>query len=837
MLCRCDEDPRGGPGLFSRRGPTDGLRPRRRGTRNLAVVAMGLCLAVATRPAPGSDRGLGLPAPARWVASGVEVAAQGAGIELRLTRMFEPGGITSPMVPVALGDRLTLSAIVATEYRPTSGYYFLWLELEFLDGDRIVGTVRSSPIRATAPERVLAVTGIAPERATSARASIRVQNRISRVVPNLARVSSVALTRLAGKGSGPAPRLGRAVGFPDSRGPRMARIQVAADWPDGTAVAISSTRGAITPSVVLAGGRGEAILNYRDGDIGGAEISAEVGGRGARLVVPDPRAGRLVLQGAEADGIQTPVLVQILQNGKVRAGRYQSISGEFAEGGWSIELAPGEYLVRITRGPMFAAIEQPATIRAGGEVDLGRPRLSRQVDLRRFGWYGGDPDGDVYHGQRIYNDVDAGTAARIARAVGLDWITPANWGEPDPKTWGDARAVMSKLSGPDLLFRFADEKKWHIGHFCFVGLDRPDGEGFGDFWSILRRLNPSEGLQAVRTSGAATFANHPVRYWMSGIDNQAFVTNMYANLPLDAVAGGLLDGVNVNEGGEPALRLWSMLQDHGYRLAATAGADFSLDHPGGWLPGLSRLYVHVRDGLDERAIVRAIREARTIVSTGPMLVATIDEGRPPGSVVASGRSHRITARAWARCDQDDRLERVELWAHGRAVETRRVDGTQAEASFDWGPTAEHDWTAVRLVARSGWALTSAFHASAPGWTFPTPVQARTTVTASGLTPDALRGARIEVWDNRPDAPGARATETIALGHDGRAQVDAPMTATVRILLADGRRRDVRIFDASGASAIADRISKGAEKEAPLLRWETYEEVLRRCRAVTIDVRF
>jgi hypothetical protein len=551
----------------------------------------------------------------------------------------------------------------------------------------------------------------------------------------------------------------------------------------------------------------------------------------------DPHAARLALRRVEADGAETPALVQIVQGGKARPGRYRSIPGEFARGAWSTELAPGKYLVRISKGPMFDAIEREVATEAGHEVDLGRVTLRRRVDLRRLGWYGGDPDGDVYHGQRIYTDVTAETAAQIGRAVGLDWITPANWGEPDPKTWGDARAVMTRLSSPDLLFRFADEKKWHIGHFCFVGLDRPDGEAFGEFWDILKRLNPSEGLQAVRTSGAATFANHPVRYWMSGINKNILITNMYINMPFDVAAGGLLDAVNINEGGENALKLWSLLLDHGYRVAATAGADFSLDHPGGWLPGLSRLYIHAPRGLSERAIVAAIREGRTIVSTGPMLIASIDDEMPPGSVVASGKSHRISAKGWARSDRADRLKRVELWSHDSVLQARALDGAEGEVFFNWAPSAEHDWVAVRVVAESGWAMTSAFYAVAPGWEFPRPVVGKVAAKVIGLPAADRNGAMLEVWDNRPDAPGAKVVRTSPLDADGRGEVDAPVTATIRLILADGRKRDVRFFDASGVSNISDFLSKGAEKDAPLLRWETYADVLRRCRNVTVDFKF
>ena len=60
-----------------------------------------------------------------------------------------------------------------------------------------------------------------------------------------------------------------------------------------------------------------------------------------------------------------------------------------------------------------------------------------------------------------------------------------------------------------------------------------------------------------------------------------FNPNLYSALPFDLTAAGLIDGVNVNEGGDKVLQLWSMLLDHGYRVAATGGADFCLDRPAG----------------------------------------------------------------------------------------------------------------------------------------------------------------------------------------------------------------------------------------------------------------
>src|SRR5690606_29818834 len=101
---------------------------------------------------------------------------------------------------------------------------------------------------------------------------------------------------------------------------------------------------------------------------------------------------------------------------------------------------------------------------------------------------------------------------------------------------------------------------------------------------LNRPMENFEVLQAIRAHGGATFVNHPLRWWMKG---DRFNTNMYGSLPFDLCAASALDGFNLNEGAD-AIKVWSMLLDHGYRVAATAGADFSLDRPSGPLPGNAR---------------------------------------------------------------------------------------------------------------------------------------------------------------------------------------------------------------------------------------------------------
>lgn len=396
----------------------------------------------------------------------------------------------------------------------------------------------------------------------------------------------------------------------------------------------------------------------------------------------------------------------------------------------------------------------------------------------------------------------------------------------------DERADLSGSS-----FSMGGREEVDHGHFCFVGLNRPGEESFEDFWKRIRKIEPFEALISLRRAGAASFANHPVRYWIS---NGKFSTNMYSGLPFDLGVAGLLDGLNINEGGERALRLWSLMLDHGYRIAATGGADFALDHPRSWLPGLSRLYVRCPQGLTEGCISKAIQAGQTVVSTGPLLAPAIDQDLPPGSTVTSGRSHRIVARAWARNGQPDELERLELWAHGEVIETRGLNGdsrAQTEASFNWTPKGDYDWVAVRVIAKSGWAMSSAFYAASTAWTRPCPIESKVSLTLAETPGRQLQGAMVEIWDNNPEAPGSEVLGRHPVPASLSLAFTAPPTATLRVRLPDGGQKDVRLYDASGIHPLMEKLAQGEERDEPLLRWQTYEEVRQMCAKVTVRVTF
>ena len=818
--------------------------PRRWGKSVIAVFLFGAILArpgpIAARDAP--PRSVPLPSPEKWNGEIADVQDVDGALQVIVPVNYKVGRAVSPGLPAREGDLFTFAAEVTTHFGSTTlqSWYRSWLEIEFLGGTGVIATAASPELLGTqGEERLLGVTATAPAGTTAVRVALCAQNKYWNLIDNRARAVGVRLHKLDG-GRGRGLALSAAAEFPNRTGERTARLVVRGDWPDGTAVALAADRGAVPPTALLARGRAEVTLAYDAEDVGAATVMVRVADAEANLRLADPHAASLVLEAAFANGQPSPVLVQLSRDGRMLPGRYQTtVQGIFVTPPWAVDLAPGRWQLRVSRGPRFRAIERAIEVESGEAVTLDRLDLTPIADLPRLGWYGGDADGDVYHGELIYTDVSAETAADVARAMGLDWVGVGRWGvsghgTPNPRTWGEARALMGRLSGPDFLFLWTDERpKSREGHACFVGLDRPDGDPFAWGWTGAagRPLRNFESLGLIRASGGATFVNHPLRWWMNG---DRFNTNMYSSLPFDLCAAARLDGLNIND--RPGnLALWSMLLDHGYRVAATAGADFGLDRPGGPPPGTARMYCYCPDGLSADALAEAVRRQHTIVSTGPLLLAEVD-GKPPGTTVSAGQPQRIRARAWARGDQPDALKRVELWAHGKVIATKAVESPAeaAEVVFDWTPAGERDWVAVRAVSRGGWAMTSAFYAG-DGWRPREPARCRLTLDVAGLSDRELAGTTVEVWDNPPALITSKQLMRSPLGKERT--LDVPVTATVLVVAPGGRRREVSVYEAIGMAEWIEEVATGAEREQPLLDWASYEDVLRRCRQATAEVSF
>jgi len=178
---------------------------------------------------------------------------------------------------------------------------------------------------------------------------------------------------------------------------------------------------------------------------------------------------------------------------------------------------------------------------------------------------------------------------------------------------------------------------------------------------------------------------------------------MAVELPLDTVLGPTFDGVDVITGpgefeaNEKAFQLWVMLLNHGYRLAATGSSDACFDRPGGGVPGVPRTYTYVPHGFCLAKVTRATAVGHTFVTTGPLLLATID-GQPPGSTFRAGRKkHELEIEAWSSGEGPDGLGRLEILRNGEPFRECVFSNLPASIRTNFVLHAEQSsWYCVRL---------------------------------------------------------------------------------------------------------------------------------------------
>jgi hypothetical protein len=154
------------------------------------------------------------------------------------------------------------------------------------------------------------------------------------------------------------------------------------------------------------------------------------------------------------------------------------------------------------------------------------------------------------------------------------------------------------------------------------------------------------------------------------VDNMR-VSNMAVELPLDVLLGPTFDGLDVitgpgeHEANAKAFEIWSLLLNHGYRLTATGSSDACFDRPGGAIPGTPRTYAYVPGKFSVSEAARAMANGATFVTTGPLLLATID-GKPPGTVFAADKKQRVlSVEAWKSGKESNGLRRLEILRNGQ----------------------------------------------------------------------------------------------------------------------------------------------------------------------------
>ncbi|MBK9167870.1 MAG: carboxypeptidase regulatory-like domain-containing protein [Bryobacterales bacterium] len=348
--------------------------------------------------------------------------------------------------------------------------------------------------------------------------------------------------------------------------------------------------------------------------------------------------------------------------------QYHSSTGQFRQ-----QLPPGDYLVRITRGPEYDLVEQEITVKAAEETAVNAT-LRRTVDTR--GWVSTDfhahstPSGDNYCNtrDRLINFA----AEHVEFAPTTEHNRIFDW-QPELDRLGLSRQIRT-IIGIELTGRGQ--------HFNAFPLKRDPyaQDGGSPKWSSDPRIT-AHILRDAFDGGSNRWvqANHPVVGEIfndrnrDGIEDGGYVG--FESL-VDAAEVWSTEILNLNpsyermRGNEPQVLEnrtfgWLQLLNQGRHMWCVAVSDAHRIFGNG--VGSWRTYVPSRvdvpGDIDPDEIIRHSKAGRMMVTNGPFLEVTLDDGTPIGSTVIAAGGVTLKVRVQTPNWMD--VDRVQVLVNGR----------------------------------------------------------------------------------------------------------------------------------------------------------------------------
>jgi hypothetical protein len=328
----------------------------------------------------------------------------------------------------------------------------------------------------------------------------------------------------------------------------------------------------------------------------------------------------------------------------------------YIDGRYEARVPSGTYEIAITRGPEYRAYRGSFEVKSGTTPTTVVVSLERYEDLPARGWYSGEShihlgrerrDDQAVWATVAAEDLHVGNLLEMGNMSGTYFKQPA---------WG--RAGRFERDGVVLVPGQEDPRTGHRGHTIHWNIQRhehADAEAFYQYHSVFER---------TRRQGGVT-----------GYAHWGDLFNGPRGLALD-VPFGLVDFIEVHQGGRVATEPWYSLLNLGYRILPAGGSDYPYFGP--TLPGVERTYVKIDGAFTADAWFDSFRRGRTYVTNGPFLDFSVN-GRSMGDEVRVARGVPLTILASARLNPDvDKLARLELVVLGDVADQEEAKGDRVE---------------------------------------------------------------------------------------------------------------------------------------------------------------
>jgi hypothetical protein len=323
-----------------------------------------------------------------------------------------------------------------------------------------------------------------------------------------------------------------------------------------------------------------------------------------------------------------------------------------------VSLPPGDYKLKLRKGPEYDLQERQLHINSGETTSL-TVKMTRWINMPQQGWYSAD---DHLH---------------IAR--------PVKELNPFISKWMQAEDVhVGNLLEWGLSSRFHNTLQYAFGE---GGLYRE-----GDYLLATGQENPRTHFRGhAIILGGKTAINEPQAYviyqlfWeeaekqgaLKGYAHFGKIEGAEYGLAID-LRGNLLNFLEVLQFEHGVYDVWYDILNLGFRMTPTAGTDFPCLPT---IPGRERFYTKVDGPLTYDAWLEGVRTGKTFVTNGPMLEFGVN-GKGMGDEVLLKKPGTVMVEGRARFDPHREIPtRLEIIVNGETVKSFPRKGEASEINF------------------------------------------------------------------------------------------------------------------------------------------------------------
>jgi hypothetical protein len=409
---------------------------------------------------------------------------------------------------------------------------------------------------------------------------------------------------------------------------------------------------------------------------------------------------------------------------------YTKLPGFFTspDGTTELRLNTGKYQLQVYHGIDYLSHTSDLNVR-NKENPIVQVSLQRWYPLKERGWVNGDGHDHLYTDVK-YDSLMLDTVRRICLAQGIDFMCVAQgWAGYNDTTW---REAYKHFTDENFLLHYGSEMpKYRTGHTWWLGQTTTYGvfdntmdttyenqyyqSEHGTQWDFNSLKFPQipdiEVVQRFRKyDSAVALIAHPTSWWWQKRGNiEKHVTNVAAYLPFSLLAGRLWDGqviMGYDRDHYYYQNLWFHVLNEGYRMTPVAELDGGYNRTDKFYYGSMRTYYLIDGNLTIGKIRDAVKKGHTFVTSGPILMATVDSLKQFGDVVeANGKEHTLRVEALASGDRNDHLSYVVLIRNGRPL---KVWDLRKEKPRQWRTDttlteSEDCWYALKVYGARVWS--------------------------------------------------------------------------------------------------------------------------------------